>query len=62
PQVTQFAVGGDGMIVQQNVSKALSSPTNNALYIGQLYVDTNSNGAYISYRTGFGSGDWKIIT
>jgi hypothetical protein len=62
PQVTQFAVGGDGMIVQQNVFKSLSSPTNNALYIGQLYVDTNSNGAYISYRTGFGSGDWKIIT
>jgi hypothetical protein len=62
PQTAQFAVGGDGMIVQQNVSKALSSPTNNALYIGQLYVDTNSNGAYISYRTGFGSGDWKIIT
>ena len=62
PQTVQFAVGGDGMIVQQNVSKALSSPTNNALYIGQLYVDTNSNGAYISYRTGFGAGDWKIIT
>jgi len=62
PQTVQFAVGGDGMIVQQNVSKALSSPTNNALYIGQLYVDTNSNGAYISYRTGFGAGDWKIVT
>lgn len=62
PQVVQFAVGGDGMIVQQNVSKALSSPTNNALYIGQLYIDTNSNGGYISYRTGFGAGDWKIIT
>jgi len=62
PQTAQFAVGGDGMIVQQNVSKALSSPTNNALYIGQLYVDTNANGAYISYRTGFGAGDWKIIT
>lgn len=62
PQTAQFAVGGDGMIVQQNVSKAASSPTNNALYIGQLYVDTNANGAYISYRTGFGAGDWKIIT
>lgn len=62
PQTVQFAVGGDGMIVQQNVSKAASSPTNNALYIGQLYVDTNANGAYISYRTGFGAGDWKIIT
>jgi len=62
PQTAQFAVGGDGMIVQQNVSKAASSPTNNALYIGQLYVDTNGNQAYISYRTGFGSGDWKIIT
>jgi len=62
PQTAQFAVGGDGMIVQQNVSKALSSPTNNALYIGQLYVDTNSNGGYISYRTGFGAGDWKLIT
>jgi len=62
PQTVQFAVGGDGMIVQQNVSKAASSPTNNALYIGQLYVDTNGNQAYISYRTGFGSGDWKQIT
>ena len=62
PQVTQFAVGGDGMIVQQNVQQAASSPVNNALYIGQLYVDTNANQAYISYRTGFGSGDWKIIT
>ena len=62
PQTAQFAVGGDGMIVQQNVFKSLSSPTSSALYIGQLYVDTNSNGAYISYRTGFGSGDWKIIT
>jgi hypothetical protein len=62
PQVTQFAVGGDGMIVQQNVFNSASSPTQNALYIGQLYVDTNSNGGYISYRTGFGAGDWKIIT
>lgn len=62
PQVTQFAVGGDGMIVQQNVQQAASSPTSSALYVGQLYVDTNANQAYISYRTGFGSGDWKIIT
>lgn len=62
PQVTQFAVGGDGMIVQQNVAKAASSPFENAKYIGQLFVDTNGNAAYISYRTGFGAGDWKLIT
>jgi hypothetical protein len=62
PQTTQFAVGGDGMVVQQTIASAASSPFENAKYIGQLFVDTNGNQAYISYRTGFGSGDWKIIT
>ena len=62
PQVTQFALNGEGMIVNQNILKAASSPVNSATYIGQLYVDTNANAAYISYRTGNGSGDWKIIT
>ena len=62
PQVTQFSLLGDGMINLQNISKAASSPVNNADYIGQLYVDTNANQAYISYRTGNGSGDWKQIT
>lgn len=62
PQVVQYAVSGLGQVTQQYTAQGASSPTSNADYIGQLYVDTNANGAYIAYRTGFGSGDWKIIT
>ena len=62
PQVVQYAISGLGQVIQQYTAQGASSPTANADYIGQLYVDTNSNGGYIAYRTGFGSGDWKIIT
>lgn len=62
PDVVMFAINGNGQVIMQYTNQAASSPFNNADYIGQLFSDTNGNAAYISYRTGFGAGDWKIIT
>jgi hypothetical protein len=62
PDVVMFAINGNGQVIMQYTNQAASSPFNSADYIGQLFSDTNGNAAYISYRTGFGAGDWKIIT
>lgn len=62
PDVVKFAINGNGQVIMQYTNQAASSPFNNADYIGQLFSDTNGNAAYISYRVGFGAGDWKIIT
>jgi len=62
PDVVMFAINGNGQVIMQYTNQAASSPFNNADYIGQLFSDTNGNAAYISYRVGFGAGDWKIIT
>ena len=62
PQVVMYAINGNGQVIMQYTNQAASSPFNNADYIGQLFSDTNGNAAYIAYRTGFGAGDWKIIT
>lgn len=62
PDVVKFAINGNGEVIMQYTNQANSSPFNNADYIGQLFVDTNSNQAAIAYRVGFGAGDWKQIT
>jgi len=62
PFVVKFAINGNGQVIMQYTNQAMSSPFNSADYVGQLFSDTNGNAAYISYRVGFGAGDWKIIT
>jgi len=62
PDVVKFAINGNGQVIMQYTNQAASSPFNNADYVGQLFSDTNGNAAYISYRVGFGAGDWKLIT
>lgn len=62
PDIVMYAINGNGQVIMQYTNQAASSPFNSADYIGQLFSDTNGNAAYISYRVGFGAGDWKIIT
>lgn len=47
------------VIIQQTGSGV---PSANAMYLGQVYVDTVNETAYISVKVGTGATDWKLIT
>ena len=38
------------------------APSANADYVGQIYVDTTNDDAYIAIQMGTGITDWKKIT
>jgi len=38
------------------------APTNNAVYIGQLYVDTSTGDIYYAVTTGSGPADWVLFS
>ena len=39
----------------------VGSPSSNATYIGQIYIDDNTGDVYIADSTGGGSGDWEQL-
>lgn len=43
-------------------SSGTGIPTQNAQYLGQIYVDTNGLNGYLAVQTGTGATDWKQIT
>lgn len=56
---------GDGVTtggVLLNVSTGTAAPTDDAEFIGQIFVNTTAKTAYIATDTGTGASDWSQIT
>lgn len=37
------------------------APSENADFIGQVYIRTSNDKVYVATKTGTGSGDWQIL-
>jgi hypothetical protein len=60
--VTYYSVDPAGRVTLQSHRSGTAAPTANAGYVGEIFVDTTNDDAYMAIQTGAGASDWKKIT
>ena len=46
----------------RSILTGTATPTVNAAFVGQVFIDTTADDAYIAIDTGSGASDWKQTT